>query len=140
MSCITAAISQIFALCLTNQSTIDIINYCSEEHDIKTLQLLYLELLFFPSEYKARDSKIFMGFWGNGIAESIHKCKWTSNIICVSFSSGPGVKNLICNAGDTFDPWVRSVLHASEHLSLYTTTTESALWSPWAATTEAWMP
>ena len=62
MSCITAAISQIFALCLTNQSTIDIINYCSEEHDIKTLQLLYLELLYFPSEYKARDSKIFMGF------------------------------------------------------------------------------
>ena len=52
MSCITAAISQIFALCLINQSTINIINYCSEEHVIKTLQLLYLELCFFPQRIK----------------------------------------------------------------------------------------
>ena len=51
------------------------------------------------------------------------------------------VKNLPANAGDTgFNPWSGKIPHATEQLSPCATTTEPALWSSCATTTEARAP
>ena len=42
--------------------------------------------------------------------------------------------------GHGFDPWSGKIPHATEQLSLYTTTTESEPWSPSAAATEPMSP
>ena len=42
--------------------------------------------------------------------------------------------------GHGFDPWSGKIPHATEQLSLYTTTTESGLRSPSDATTEPMSP
>ena len=51
------------------------------------------------------------------------------------------VENLPANAGDTgFEPWSGKIPHAAEQLSPCDTTTEPALWSQRATTTEARAP
>ena len=46
------------------------------------------------------------------------------------FPGGSEVKNLPCNARDRLDPWSSNILHATEQLSLCTTTTKPVLQSP----------
>ena len=58
--------------------------------------------------------------------------------LLVGSPGGAVVKNLPVNAGDTgsFDPCSWKIPHAAEQLSPCATTTEHALWSPRATTTE----
>ena len=56
------------------------------------------------------------------------------------FPGGTVVKNPPANAGDRFEPWSGKIPHAAEQLSPCATTTEPALQSPRATTTEAHAP
>ena len=55
----------------------------------------------------------------------------------LDFPDGIVDNNPPANAGDRLDFWSRKNPHVVEQLSLCPTTTESTLWSPHAATTEA---